>query len=560
MLILHLVRPKFSIQGFLAILAVLAGWAMVLFARQDIPRTITLLQWQPAIFFPNSPSLLIDDISWYFALALITLALSSIVTSIAHFGESHQSEHNLNDKKIEVIEVQEQSEKKTPPSKPIIVNENKSRSNWQAWAGILVLTSLGLVAVAAGNMLTILLAWAALDILELFIVLGQVLESKSRQRIILAFSIRVAAIGMVILAGIDAWSHGMLLSFNDIDQITSIYLILAAGLRFGILPIQLSYIDKLPQKREFGTILQLVPAAASLILIVRVAYIGILGTISPFLLGFTALIGLYAGIQWMNSKDEIKGMRYWVFGTTSLAIASAILNSPTASIAWSIGSLLSGGLILLIFIHHKNLIPIAFLGFIGFSALPFSPTWLGTNLYALSGVPSTTTTPFLSYLLSLFFLLTHSLLLAGFIRHILRGIYPHEQLNNDHFERWVWFLFPFGLIFILVAHFLIGVLLYPNLNEIQLTGWIMGVVAVIFSGVIWYYHMRYLQSSTHRDQTTTTSPFSKFLSLEWLFQFFGSLFHSLSRFIALISTILEGDGGILWAFVLFALIIVFLLR
>src|SRR4030043_1050468 len=91
MLILHLVRPKFSIQGFLAILAVLAGWAMVLFARQDIPRTITLLQWQPAIFFPNSPSLLIDDISWYFALALITLALSSIVTSIAHFGESHQS-------------------------------------------------------------------------------------------------------------------------------------------------------------------------------------------------------------------------------------------------------------------------------------------------------------------------------------------------------------------------------------------------------------------------------------------------------------------------------------
>ena len=559
MMILHLARPKFSIQGFLAVLAVLAGWAMVLLARQDIPRTITLLQWQPAIFFPNSPSLLIDDISWYFSLSLITLALSSIVSSIAHSGESHQPEPNLNDKKIDVIEVQEQPEGKKPPSKPIIVSENKSRANWQAWAGILVLTSLGLVAVTAGNILTLLLAWAALDILELFIVLDQVLESKSRERIILAFSIRVAAIGVVILAGIDAWSNGMLLSFNDIDQITSIYLILAAGLRFGVLPIQLPFIDKLPQKREFGTILQLVPAAASLILIVRVANIGILGVISPFLLGFTALIGFYAGIQWLNSKDEIKGMRYWVFGTASLAIASAILNNPSASIAWSIGSLLSGGLIFLMFIHHKNLIPIAFLGFISFSALPFSPTWLGTKLYT-SGMSSTTITPFLFFLFSLLFLLTHSLLLAGFIRHILRGIYPHEQPNNDHIERWVWLLFPVGLIFILITHFLIGVLLYPKLNEIHLTGWIMGVVAVIFSGAIWYFYMRYLPSSAHRDQSTTTSPLSKFLSLEWLFRFFGSLFHSLSRFVALISTILEGDGGILWAFVLFALIIVFLLR
>jgi hypothetical protein len=417
MLILHLVRPKFSIQGFLAVLAVLAGWAMVLLARQDIPER--LLCSMAAKIFPNSPSLLIDDISWYFSLALITLALSSIVSSIAHFGESHQPEPNLNDKKIDVIEVQEQPEGKKPPSKPIIVNENKSRANWQAWAGILVLTCLGLVAVTAGNILTLLLAWAALDILELFIVLDQVLESKARERIILAFSIRVAAIGMVILAGIDAWSNGMLLSFNDIDQITSIYLILAAGLRFGVLPIQLPFIDKLPQKREFGTILQLVPAAASLILIVRVANIGILGVISPFLLGFTALIGFYAGIQWMNSKDEIKGMRYWVFGTASLAIASAILNNPSASIAWSIGSLLSGGLIFLMFIHHKNLIPIAFLGFISFSALPFSPTWLGTKLY-ISGGSSTTITPFLFFVLNLIF--AYAFTIAGWLyqAHITR--------------------------------------------------------------------------------------------------------------------------------------------
>src|SRR4030042_5066795 len=94
MVILHLARPKFSIQGFLAILAVLAGWILVIFARQGIPQTITLLSWTPAVFFPNIPTLLIDDISWYFSLALISLALSSVVTSIAHLGRSLKNDPN----------------------------------------------------------------------------------------------------------------------------------------------------------------------------------------------------------------------------------------------------------------------------------------------------------------------------------------------------------------------------------------------------------------------------------------------------------------------------------
>ncbi len=80
--------------------------------------------------------------------------------------------------------------------------------------GILILTSLGLVAVTAGNMLTLLLAWAALDVIELVILLGQMLQSKSRERIILAFSARMAGIGTVLLAGIIPWSQGPSLSFE----------------------------------------------------------------------------------------------------------------------------------------------------------------------------------------------------------------------------------------------------------------------------------------------------------------------------------------------------------
>src|SRR4030066_2196606 len=118
MLILHLARPKFSIQGFLVVLAVLAGWPMVLLAKSAVPQTITLLRWQPVSFFPISPALLIDDISWYFALAVISLALTSVVTSIAQLGQSLKPYLIKNDHEVEVIEVQAQPEVSTSLRKP----------------------------------------------------------------------------------------------------------------------------------------------------------------------------------------------------------------------------------------------------------------------------------------------------------------------------------------------------------------------------------------------------------------------------------------------------------
>src|SRR4030042_6277199 len=366
MVIIHLARPKFSIQGFLVVLAVLAGWSMLFLVLSAIPQVISLIIWQPCSLFPDSPILLIDDISWYFALALISIALAVIITSIAQLGQSPKLEQNTKSNNIEVSEIQGKSEEVISPGNSGTFVENGSTSNWQSWAGILVFTSFGLVAVSAGNMLTLMLAWAALDIIEVVILLGQVLQSKSRERIILAFTARMAGIGMVFLAGIIPWSQGTSLTFESISQATSLYLILAAGLRLGVFPLHLPLIQQLPMRRGLGTVLRLVPAASSYILLIRVAKVGVIGVATPYLIILTTLAGLYAGINWMNARDELHGRPFWVLGTSSLAVASAILNQPSACFAWSIASLLSGGLIFSTSMRHKNLLPIVFLGFFNF--------------------------------------------------------------------------------------------------------------------------------------------------------------------------------------------------
>ena len=558
MLILRLVRPKLSIQGLLAVLTVLAGLPMVILARSDIPHTIPLLQWKPVTLFPISPSLLIDDVSWYFALSLVTLSFCVVIASIAQLGQSIRLDTQTIKNRVQVNELPHPSNEGITASKPGTNLEAGAPSNWLYWAAIMILTSVGLLAVTAGNLLTLILAWVALDIIELLVLLVHVIDSKTRERVILVFSAKLAGLVILIIGGLVLWSDGESLSFDAFSQATGIYLVLAAGLRLGVLPLQLPFTQGLPVRRGLGTALRLVPAASGFILLVRMANSGVSGSFTPFLLGLTSMAGLFAGINWLLAKDELDGSPYWLLGTASLAIASAILNHPSACLAWSIASLLSGGLIFSMSLRHRNLLPLVLLGAISLSTLPFSPTWQATTLYQFSSSSGVNITLF--SVVSLIFLLIQSLLLAGYVRHLLQGVYAVGINPSEHIERWVWFLYPISLITIVGIHLLIGWLLYPNLSGLSLSAWIIGPITLLINGIILYIAWRQPQRAPLQNFSTNSSFWNNLFSLHWLYPLLWRLFRSISRLFGLFSTILEGDAGILWALVLFALIFVFLQR
>jgi hypothetical protein len=558
MLIFHLVRPRFSIQGFLAVFTGLAGWIMVFVGRSDIPRIITLLHWQPVSLFPISPALYVDDISWGFALALVSLSMTALLTSIAQLGQSEISE------KSQAQAPSQTDEHRNPSFQDALISlSDKSidvevNSNWQVWASILVLTGLGLIAVTAGNLLSLLLAWSALDLLELVILLIQVPQSSPRERIILAFSAKLFGLGILLVAILISWSQNTLLTFDKIPITISPLLVVAAGLRLGVLPLHIPLVHRLPINRHLGTLIRLVPAAASYILLIRIADIGITGKIVPYLLAFSILAGAYGGVKWLFSQNELEGRPFWLLGTGSLSIASAILNQPVACLAWAIASLLSGGFIFSKPFRHRNLIPLVALGLFNFSTLPFSPTWQGVTLYQYPSSDPMNQLQF--YIFAFFLIATQGLLFAGFFRHALTGFYPNTSQINIRVERWVWFLYPVGLLFALSSHLLLGVLFLPNWSQIPLLDWIIGPLAIIIAGVFIYF----LWKSPHAFQPATRSDLSyfwnSFISLEWLYRYLWKLFRSIARIFTLISNILEGEGGIIWALVLFALIFVLIKR
>ncbi len=562
MAILHLVRPRFSIQGFLSVLAVLAGLVMVFLARSQIPNNIVLLQWGPQSLFPIAPSLMVDDISWYFTLALVSIAFTTVITSIAQLGRSLKSDQLPTRNSNHVIDdSQDGSSIPTEANAEVAsvpINPSAQMPNWLFWIAVLILTSMGLLAVTSGNLLTLVLSWAALDIIELVISMSQLPQSENRERVIIVFTARLAGIVTVLMAGLLLSSRGGTLQLNAIPQSISLLLIIAAAIRLGVFPPQQLYSRRLPMRSDLTTVMRLISAAAGFILLVRVASVGITPYIIPYLLGFFALVGIFGAARWLVAKDELDGRSYWMLGTASMAIAAAILGSQLACLAWSLASLLSGGLIFSFTLRHRYLIPIFILGVFNLSTLPFSPTWQATALYQSisAALGNRAWLPLFSILL----VLIQALLLSGFITQLLKGILPAGEEKSQHIERWVWVLYPIGLILIIVAHLLIGWFLLPELNGLPIAAWVIGALTLLTAALILFISWRLPRPILIASSITKSHSWNKLFSLEWLYNFIWMTYRTISRLFGLFSTILEGDGGIIWALVLFALIFVFLQR
>jgi formate hydrogenlyase subunit 3/multisubunit Na+/H+ antiporter MnhD subunit len=314
MSLIRLLQPRFAFQYLLALFSALITWPLILLSRPDTYKIIPLYTWQPESLFPYSPELLLDRYSWPFALALSTLVLSVMLTAVTRLNTS----------------------------------------SWRTWAASLLITGLGLLAILAGNPLTLLLAWAALDIVEAVILMLQAKEPALRQRIILVLSFRAAGIVVLLIAMILVWSSGENLTFLAIQPQAALLLMLAAGLRLGILPLHIPFFLEPQFRRGLSTILRLVPVGASLILVVRSAGSGVSSQLAPLLLALMAVVAVYGTAAWLLASDELSGRAFWILGMVSLSVSASIRAKPEASIAWGIACILSGALIFLASPRNKS--------------------------------------------------------------------------------------------------------------------------------------------------------------------------------------------------------------
>lgn len=484
-----LTQPKFKYYWLIAVLGVLIAWPLAAFALQDpSPTRLELVQWESISLYQESPALLMDEFSWPFVFALASLALAVLLTDVARAGES----------------------------------------NWSVWSGSLFLIALGMLAVSAGNPLTLALLWAAIDLAEFVILLGTVETKEMRERLVVGFSARVGGTLVLLGARLLAEAGGSSLDLSQVSQNYSIYLLLAAGLRLGVIPLHQPFLREVPVRRSLGTTSRLVSAASSLILLVRTATAGVQSPAVGFMLALSCLAALYAAISWLRSRDELDGRPYWLLGAGSFALAAAVQGQAQAALSWSLALLFSGSLLFLYSGRHISIRVLVALGLLGFLGLPYTPNATGMQVYRMP-----------IGLGDIVLLLAHSLLVVGYLRHGMRLTPPLAGV-----ERWVWAIYPWGLTLLPLVHFGAGWWLLGSAG-IELP-W-QGLAAAVLSA-LWILAARRLAlQGLQAPLARLGSQLTGILSLEWLYRAVWRLYRPLRRLLDFFSNVVEGEGGVLWA-------------
>ncbi|MDY6866770.1 MAG: hypothetical protein SVT56_02530 [Chloroflexota bacterium] len=510
-------RPRYGTSWLIAVSACIISWVTIMAMRLRLPTTLDILSWDnPDLKLMGEFSLLLDYDSWPYAMALITITLAVILTDSAR---------------------------------------TRYDSTPRSWSASMLITALGLLAIQSGSSLTLLAAWVIVDIIELIYLLR--LENANRYilRIVISFGVRTASIFMMILAAVKGWQINGVFALTHIPQITGFIFLLAAGLRLGVFPLNLPFLQEPTLRRGAGNIIRLAPIASSLCLLARLPNDVIPPNLSgwvPLFHAMLALAAIYASFRWLSASDEIEGRPFWIITWAALATESVINGNSDASLAWGIALILPGSLLFLYYPRVQRMNFLLHFGLISLVGLPYTPLASAWSGLISDGINIWTFT----------FLLAHAVMVFGYLNRTLQ---PGGEAGA--LESWARIVYPLGMILIIQTILALGLIGWPG--SLTMGIWWLGLIStvLVFSALIL---IRQFGITPPYIQLPASSGVTKALNrivpkleplfrLEWLYQLAWRVNNVIGGILQGFSTILEGEGGILWTILLLVLLVTILM-
>lgn len=499
--ILRISRTSTSYSWLVATLGTIFAWMSILLWQMDLNRLFSPTIWKTSEIFLTSPEFYSDAYSWVYALSLTAVAGAIILTSPARAN---------------------------------------TIANATSWAGTLALTVLGLLAFLAKNPITLVLAWTAIDITEFFNTLRASNSPSLSERAVISLAIRSLGTGIAMWTSISDAQGLHSLSFSTLSSQSTNLLLLAVGLRLGVLPLHLTYRSEPVLRRGFGSILRLMSASTSLILLSRLPAPNMNTQYSPYLLLLIVLAAIYGGWNWLTAPDELNGRPYWIIGMSSLSLAAYLCGNLTGSAAFGIALVLFGGISFLYsarFILFTRILAGFGILLIG---LPFTLTasgWSGSFVWPYFFWPM--------------FISAHFMLVAGYVRHLIST----GETNYIELPTWAQSAYPAGLGLLTATALLLS--LWGWQGSLQTGNWISAVMIGLLGILAWFIFWRYklsIPSSAFTPIAKRASRLSDFL--EFTAKILWTIYRQLRKLSDLSTQLLEGDGGLLWTLLILVLFII----
>ncbi len=492
-----------------AVIAPLVCWIILFSINWNTIAPVSYPFLKPLPEYDFSVRFQIEPCSWPFAFSLAGLLSGVFMTEVVRFGQ---------------------------------------KSNPLTWAASLFITAAGMLSVMSATPLAFVLTWTLVDFSEWVGLMTLESRNALSLRSILAFAARFLGTFMVVAAIILAKQHGYSLQFDNMLPPESVLMLFAVGLRVGVIPLHLPFLSEPILRRGFGTLIRLVPPATSLVVLTRLPATVVPPHTAVIVMVLITLSAGFGVVNWLKSQDDIEGRPYWMIALSGLAITSSVRGFPQAAGAWGVSMILMGGLIFLFNERRSWLAYIPYFAFLGFTALPFTPLAAG-----LSGL---TVFPF--NFPDILFILIFAVLLAGTLLKIMR------KAEVPDLERWMYVLYGAGLMIIVITYWMVGFFSSTFVNNLSLW-WVSLIAIILAAGIVLLFRLWERLGVNHflirspwvKGIGKISGALSRFASFDWLYRLAGWLSGILHRVMAFFLRVLEGEGGVLWAFLLVLLLAAF---
>ena len=505
MLVIRLRKRDFAFHWLVAVLGTLAAWSLTLVSYSFLPAEITLLKWQLPDYLITS-GLIFDQITWIYMLATMTLLLSALLTSAARSGD---------------------------PDLP--------RPAWDVLSAALLFTAVLLLAIASGDILFLLITWTIISLFEIALWLVHLDGQPKNERLGFDFALRFVSLGCLIWALVLSLSRDLALDINSLGKEITPVLILGVALRLGIFPPFRNPTETIALPNITESVLRLSIFAPGLTLLTRVSGNAIEPSLRTLFFVLACIAALYAGFNWMSGPEDRTNLSSWSIGAGAFCLTAAASAQPVASMAWGITLLLAGGFIFHFKVRPVWLRPALFICILALTSLPLTPTSAG----ALSYDPIRWFVPIL--------LLSQSLLVSGFL---LSGIQPGPILVGP--ERWVWALYVLGLAVLPASLYFLAWFGFENFSTapgsrlgIDKISRLLPGFFVVSISILGIYLVRNRSATVARAALILKTIFG----FHWVYQISRQLIRPVMGIFIIANRMLEGQAGILWAFLLLVLFI-----
>jgi hypothetical protein len=369
-------------------------------------------------------------------------------------------------------------------------------------------------------------------------------DPKLSERVVIAFASRASGILVLLLADVISSANGQRLDFRLAPPQAGLYLVIAAGLRLGVLPLHLPYPSEAAIRRGFGTTLRMISAASSLILLARIPSSSVTFALMPYLLMLVAFAAVYGGWMWLRAPEELAGRPYWLIGMGSLAVASALRANPAGAAAWGCALVLCGASLFLSSEPNIWLARALYVGALGISSLPLSLTATGW----MSDGPNS----WLSWMSWIPLLVAHAMLIAGFIRHSQRIT---MRIGNENKPIWAKNIYPIGILLLLATSILLGILGWDG--ALKVGNLFAGLfVSLLTFSLLWLSPRLRILNPVRAHWVRPDGESRAGLGYQTIWE----LYRRLRNLSDIFTNTLEGESGIMWTLLFLALFVSFFLR